>query len=135
MNVGPRAATAADLAADIVRPEIRALSAYEVPNGEGLIKLDAMENPYGLPDAVRSRVRQALSRVAINRYPDGGAHAVKAALARALGIPSSLAMILGNGSDELIHLIALALAKPGAAMLAPDPSFVMYRLDALFAGQ
>jgi histidinol-phosphate aminotransferase len=133
-NIGPRATTAVDLVAEVVRPEIRALSAYEVPKGEGLIKLDAMENPYGLPEAVRSRVAQALSRVAINRYPDGGAHAVKTTLARALHIPSPLAMILGNGSDELIHLIALALAKPGAAMVAPDPSFVMYRLDALFAG-
>jgi len=118
----------------VVRPEIRALSAYEVAKGEGLIKLDAMENPYELPEAVRSRLRHALSQVAINRYPDGGAYAAKAALARALRIPSPLALLLGNGSDELIHLIALALAKPGATMLAPDPSFVMYRLDALFAG-
>ena len=134
MTGGPRCGSAADVVADVVRPEIRALSAYEVARSEGLIKLDAMENPYALPEAVRSRLGHALSRVAINRYPDGGAHAAKAALARALHIPSPLALLLGNGSDELIHLIALALAKPGATMLAPDPSFVMYRLDALFAG-
>ena len=134
MIAGVRRASAADIIADVVRPEIRALSAYQVARAEGLIKLDAMENPHALPEAVRSRVDRALSRVAINRYPDGGAELVKAALSRAFGIPSSLSLLLGNGSDELIHLIALALAKPGATMLAPDPSFVMYRLDALFAG-
>ncbi len=70
----------------------------------------------------------------VNRYPDGGARGVKAALRTAFSIPDSLGLILGNGSDELIQIITTAVAKPGAAVLAPEPSFVMYRLDALFAG-
>ena len=59
---------------------------------------------------------------------------MKAALRRALGIPDALGLILGNGSDELIQIITSALAQPGAAMLAPEPSFVMYRMNALYAG-
>ncbi len=70
----------------------------------------------------------------VNRYPDGGARGVKAALRTAFSIPDSLGLILGNGSDELIQIITTAVAKPGAAVLAPEPSFAMYRLDALFAG-
>src|SRR5256885_4098251 len=56
MIAGVRRASAADIIADVVRPEIRALSAYQVARAEGLIKLDAMENPHALPEAVRSRV-------------------------------------------------------------------------------
>ena len=70
----------------------------------------------------------------MNRYPDGGADALKAALVQAFGLPGAASVILGNGSDELIQLITLALARPGAAMLTPEPSFVMYRMNALLAG-
>lgn len=134
MNDRVASLAAAERVARLVRPEIRALSAYAVPRAEGMIKLDAMENPYPLPAVVRARLDAALSRVAVNRYPDGGADAAKAALARALRIPEDQGVLLGNGSDELIQIITSALARPGAAMLAPEPSFVMYRMNALYAG-
>ncbi len=120
--------------ATIVRPEIRALSAYVVAKAEGLIKLDAMENPYRLPESLRQALGRALAEVSLNRYPDGGAPAVHAALREAYGIDDDLGLLLGNGSDELIQIITCALAQPGAVMLAPEPSFVMYRMNALFAG-
>jgi histidinol-phosphate aminotransferase len=72
--------------------------------------------------------------VPFNRYPDGGASAVRDALQKRLTRHDGLDLILGNGSDELIQIIALALARPGAVMLAPEPTFVMYRCCALFAG-
>ena len=125
--------TPADFVAATVRPEIRALSAYAVARAEGLIKLDAMENPYPLPQAVQARIAAAVALVPVNRYPEGGADAVKSALRRAFGIPEGLGLVLGNGSDELIQIITSAVAKPGAAILAPEPSFVMYRLNALYA--
>ena len=129
-----KASSAADLVASVVRPEIRALSAYAVAKADGMVKLDAMENPYALPGPVRARLDAALARVAVNRYPDGGADAAKAALRRALGISDRQAVLLGNGSDELIQIITSALARPGAVMLAPEPSFVMYAINALYAG-
>jgi histidinol-phosphate aminotransferase len=125
---------AAELVAALVRPEIRALSAYAVAKAEGMIKLDAMENPYPLPRAAKSRLEAALSQVLINRYPDGGGDSVRAALRRAFAIPDELGLILGNGSDELIQIITATLARPGATMLAPEPSFVMYRMNALYSG-
>ena len=127
-------AAAEALVSRLVRPEIGALSAYAVAKAEGMIKLDAMENPYALPPAVRARLDAALARVAVNRYPDGGADATRAALRRALDVPPGLELVLGNGSDELIQIIASTLAKEGATMLAPEPSFVMYQRSALFAG-
>jgi len=126
--------TAADVVAAVVRPEIRALTAYAVAKAPGMIKLDAMENPFPLPEPVRAKVAAAVAAVPVNRYPDGGADAVRAALRVSLGLPDSLGIVLGNGSDELIQIIVSALAKPGAVMLAPEPSFVMYRRNALYSG-
>lgn len=123
-----------DLVAAVVRPEIRALSAYAVAKAEGMIKLDAMENPYALPSPERARLGEALMRVPVNRYPDGAADGAKSALRRTFSIPADLGLLLANGSDELIQIITSALARPGAAMLVPDPSFVMYRMNALFTG-
>jgi histidinol-phosphate aminotransferase len=134
MSERPPALDAASIVAAVVRPELYALSAYTVAPAEGMVKLDAMENPFPLPQVVRARLGEALAQVAVNRYPDIAAERVKAALARAFGIPSTLGMMLGNGSDELIQVITSALARPGATMLFADPSFVMYRLDAIHAG-
>src|SRR5439155_1389265 len=129
-----RAPSAAGFVAAVVRPEIRARSAYAVARAEGMIKLDAMENPYALPAGVRARLSEALARVPINRYPDGAADAAKEALRRVFSIPVDQDLLLANGSDELIQIITSALASPGAAMLVPEPSFVMYRMNALYAG-
>jgi len=134
MNDRAQPSAAAGLVATLVRPEIRALEAYAVARAEGMVKLDAMENPHLLPEANRAALASALAQVPINRYPDGGADAVRGALRRALGIPASLELLVGNGSDELIQIVTATLARPGAAMLAPEPSFVMYRLAALAAG-
>jgi len=125
---------ATEVVARVIRPEIRALSAYAVARAQRMVKLDAMENPYGLPARVRARLDAALGAVAVNRYPDGPGDAPRAALRRALAVPEELEILLGNGSDELIQIVATALARPGAAVLAPEPSFVMYARSALLAG-
>jgi histidinol-phosphate aminotransferase len=118
----------------VVRPEILAERAYHVPGTDGLVLMHANENPHPLPPALRERIAQAVAGVALNRYPDGGGEAVKAALARALPLPEGAALVLGNGSDELIQILTTAVAKAGATVLAPDPTFVMYRVYALHAG-
>jgi histidinol-phosphate aminotransferase len=118
----------------LVRDEVRALTAYHVSPAEGLTKLDAMENPYRLPEDLARRMGERLARVAVNRYPDPAAPRLKQRLREAMGIDASLEVLLGNGSDEVLQIISLALARPGAAVLAPEPSFVMYRLAAIAAG-
>jgi histidinol-phosphate aminotransferase len=125
--------TSARLAAALIRPEIQAMKAYHVAPAIGMIKLDAMENPFRLPEAMRAELGRRLAEVAINRYPDASGEAVKARLRATLGIADAHALILGNGSDELIQIVATALAKPGATMLAVEPSFVMYKANAMLA--
>ena len=117
-----------------IRPEIRALSAYHVPDPGNLIKLDAMENPYRWPAEMVEEWLTLLRETPVNRYPDPDARGVKDALRAAMPIPATAEILLGNGSDELIQMIALALAGEGRTVLAPEPSFVMYRMIGLFTG-
>ena len=119
---------------DLIRPEIRALAAYHVAPAEGMVKLDAMENPYRLPPALRRELAQALAAVDLNRYPDPAAPKLRELLARKMGVPAGMEILLGNGSDDLIQVLALALARPGAVMMYPAPTFVMYSMNAVFSG-
>jgi histidinol-phosphate aminotransferase len=118
----------------LVRPEIRGLNAYHVPDASGLIKLDAMENPYTWPDELRGVWLAALRGARLNRYPDPQGAELQSALRRSMGISPDMGLLLGNGSDELIQMLALTLARPGRRILSVDPGFVMYRMIARFAG-
>jgi histidinol-phosphate aminotransferase len=119
--------------AELVREEILALKAYHVPAAEGMVKLDAMENPYRLPEPLREEVARLVATLEINRYPDPSAPELKARLRAAFGIPEGCGLMIGNGSDEIIQIVAHALARPGAVLLAPEPSFAMYRINAVIA--
>lgn len=118
----------------IIRDEIRALTTYHVPDASGFVKLDAMENPYTLPATLRAELGQLAHDAAINRYPDAAATALKARLRTSMEIPEGMDILLGNGSDEIIQILAMAIAKPGATILSLEPSFVMYKMIAAFAG-
>ncbi len=117
-----------------VRPEIRALSAYHVPDPGDMIKLDAMENPYTWPDELRREWLDLLTGVDVNRYPDPQAADLKARLRVSMSVPEDAEIILGNGSDELIQMLAMSVAAPGRTVLSVDPGFVMYRMIATFCG-
>ena len=117
-----------------IRDEVQALSAYHVPDASGYLKLDAMENPYRLPLELQQALAQRLAQVDLNRYPVPSYSALKAALSHHYGVPAGYPLVLGNGSDELITLVSVACAKPGAKVLAPVPGFVMYAMSAKLAG-
>ena len=126
--------SASSLASTLLRREILDLHAYHVPDSAGYIKLDAMENPYFLPHALRGEIADAVASAAINRYPDPSAASLKEKIRGVLGLPEGMEVLLGNGSDELIQLLAMALNKPGATLLGVEPSFVMYKMIAAFTG-
>lgn len=117
-----------------VRPEVRALTAYHVPPAQDYIKLDAMENPYPLPGPLIDEWLISLRRLELNRYPDASAEALKDQLRDYLQLDTGLGILLGNGSDELIQIIAMALAGPDKTIMAPEPGFVMYRIIAQSLG-
>lgn len=119
---------------DLIRPEVRELTAYHVADATGLIKLDAMENPHPLPPEVDAAWRRALAGAELNRYPDPRGRALKSALRERFGIAPEYELLLGNGSDELIQILAMAVAGSERTLLAPEPGFVMYRMIARFVG-
>ena len=118
----------------IIREEVQALSAYHVPDSRGFVKLDAMENPYGLPVDLRMGVANLIQNVAINRYPDPQAANLITRLRKVMSIPDDSDIILGNGSDELIQILAMAVARPNACLLSVEPSFAMFSMIAKFVG-
>ncbi len=118
----------------LIRRDVQGLHAYAIQPSAGMIKLDAMENPYQLPPELRARLGERLAGLALNRYPGGRIDELRAALAVHAGMPEGFQLMLGNGSDELISMIAMACDVPGAGILAPVPGFVMYAMSAQLQG-
>lgn len=118
----------------MVRRDILAATAYQAAPATGLVKLDAMENPYPLPAELRRQWLARLSEVPINRYPDPRCAALKRRLRATFDIADAHGLVLGNGSDELIQMIALLVGGPGRSIVAPAPTFSMYRLIAAATG-
>ena len=110
------------------------MHAYVVQDAAGLLKMDAMENPHRLPPALQAELGRRLGEVAINRYPGARVGELKAALHGWAQPPAGWSLMLGNGSDELISLLALACDVAGASIVAPEPGFVMYAMSAQLQG-
>jgi histidinol-phosphate aminotransferase len=118
------------------------MHAYVVQDATGMVKLDAMENPHRLSADLQAALGQRLGALALNRYPDGRTNDLRQALATYAKLPEGCDLMLGNGSDELISLLALACAVPpsaangcsSASVLAPVPGFVMYAMSAQLQG-
>lgn len=118
----------------LLRQDIRSMHAYAIQESAGMVKLDAMENPYSLPPALQDQLGQRLGQLALNRYPAARIDDLRAALAAYAGMPQGYDIMLGNGSDELISLLAMVCDVPGASILAPVPGFVMYAMSAQLQG-
>lgn len=98
---------------------------YGVTN---IIKLASNENPLGPSPRSLEAMQGALKNLAL--YPDGACYALTRALARHWEVePENL--VIGNGSDEIIHYLGLAFLRPGDEVLTGDPSFVRYESAAI----
>jgi len=127
------APTLSERIARTIRQDVQSASGYAIQPSAGMVKLDAMENPFSLPRALQRELGERLARVALNRYPLGKG-AVAAALARHFAVPDGCRVVVGNGSDELIDILSVACDVPGAVVLAPLPGFVMYEMSARLRG-
>jgi histidinol-phosphate aminotransferase len=117
----------------LIREEVLAQAAYEVERVPWRIKLDANENPLAIPPQLRERFAALLASVPLNRYPEAGSVALTSRFAKAFGVGTDQ-VLMGNGSDDLIQILCQALARPGAGVMIPVPTFVMYRIIALNSG-
>ena len=98
----------------LFRSEVLQLAAYQVADSSGLIKLDAMENPYSWPSDMVAEWLEVLKDCQPNRYPDSSAASLKAVIKDCNNIPTTAEILLGNGSDELIQILLMAIAGTGA---------------------
>ena len=117
-----------------IRQDIQSMHAYAIQPSAGMVKLDAMENPHRLSPELQAELGCRLGALALNRYPGGQVDELRLALATHAALPDGFDIMLGNGSDELISLIAMACDVPGASILAPLPGFVMYGMSAQLQG-
>ncbi|MDD5167446.1 MAG: histidinol-phosphate transaminase [Syntrophales bacterium] len=117
-----------------IRKEILEQHAYKVDQQDCPVKIDAMENPYVLPPALRSVLAHRLQSLLLNRYPEAGTCRLRSRYAGYFGVGEDMIMI-GNGSDELISILCRAFATRGSSVLIPIPSFAIYRIAALNSGQ
>lgn len=125
---GSRKSLVEDRIAALVRPGVLARMPYPVADATGLLKLDQMENPFDWPGpALKAAWAEALGAATVNRYPDAQALPLKAAIRDYLGADDTTPLLLGNGSDEIIQMLMVVFGGPGRVVLAPEPSFVMYR--------
>jgi histidinol-phosphate aminotransferase len=126
--------TLAQRIAATLRADVAGMHAYAIQASSGLLKLDAMENPFSLPPALQQALGERLGRAAINRYPQASVVALAEELTAYAGLPAGCRLMLGNGSDELIDLLSVACDITGATILAPVPGFVMYAMSAQLRG-
>jgi histidinol-phosphate aminotransferase len=117
----------------LIRDEVLAQKAYPAEIMQCRIKLDANESPYGLPAPLQERLFARMQATALNRYPEAGAPALRRRYGALCGVDEDHVMT-GNGSDELIQILCAAMARPGARLLIPTPTFVMYRIIGLNCG-
>lgn len=120
--------------ARLIRQDVKSMHAYAVQPSQGLLKMDAMENPHRLPADLQAQLGKRLGALALNRYPGERINDLRDALAAHARMPEGFDIMLGNGSDELISLVAMACDVPGASILAPVPGFVMYAMSAQLQG-
>ncbi|MCA9598138.1 MAG: histidinol-phosphate transaminase [Myxococcales bacterium] len=125
--------------AQLLRPELRELSAYSPDTGSYAVRLDANEAPDLLSPAARARLAEVAARTAWNRYPDPRARKLRAAIAARSAV-SEDEVLVGVGSDEVISLLLTVLCQPRGrttvpTLLTTTPTFVMYKLSAKVRGQ
>jgi histidinol-phosphate aminotransferase len=92
---------------------------------EGIVKLASNENPRGIGPRTRAAIEAAVAEVA--RYPDGNGYELKLALSKRYGVDMG-SIVLGNGSNDVLELAALAFLGPGRAAVYAEHAFAVYPL-------
>lgn len=119
-------------AKQVIRPDVQAMHAYHVSDASGFVKLDVMESPFRLPDWLAKEVGEVVANLELNRYPVPTALKLRALIKDVMQVPTGCEVLLGTGSDECIQYITAAVAREGAVVMSPAPSFAMFQLYAQF---
>jgi len=111
-----------------LRPYIPGKPIEEVQRELGLsdvIKLASNENPLGPPPRALEAIAAAAAGLTL--YPEGNAPTLREAVSRHVEMPQEC-LVFGNGSDEVLHMLAMTFLQPGDEVVQGDPSFAMYEV-------
>src|SRR5882724_6188523 len=115
---------------DHLRPTIRAMFGYtpgEQPReGSPFIKLNTNENPYPPSPRVFEALRAALTGDRLRKYPDPIGTAFRRTAERVHGVDPD-AILIGNGSDDILTIITRAFVPEGGLIVSLTPSYLLYR--------
>jgi histidinol-phosphate aminotransferase len=114
---------------DVIKPEVRGLSAYTLKHFDADVKLDQNENPYELPTDLKREVVERMLRRPWGRYPEFVPATVIRTLAKFTGWHEE-GILVGNGSNELIQASLTVTLGPGRRLAIPQPTFTLYKLMA-----
>jgi len=118
---------------DLIAKGIFEQSSYVAPELTASIKMDANENPFAIGEPLKRKLREKMRGVDLNRYPVAGAPELRERFAGYFGVNKDMVM-LGNGSDELIQILCMALKGRIKGVLVPVPTFSMYKIIAVNTG-
>lgn len=117
------------MSASNVRPNIRAMAGYvpgEQPRDATITKLNTNENPYPPSPRVFDAIREALTGDKLRKYPDPSGRAFRGTAAQVLGVDPD-AILIGNGSDDILTILTRTFVPDGGLIVAPSPSYILYR--------
>src|SRR5262249_26188678 len=114
---------------DVIKPEVRGLSAYTLKHFDADVKLDQNENPYELPSDLKQEVIDRVLRRPWGRYPEFVPAAMIRTLAKFTGWYED-GILVGNGSNELIQASLTVALGPNRRLAVPQPTFTLYKLMA-----
>ena len=114
---------------DVIKPEVRGLSAYTLKHFDADVKLDQNENPYELPPDLKREVVERVLRRPWGRYPEFVPAAIIHTLSKFTGWQED-GILVGNGSNELIQASLSVTLGPGRRLAVPQPTFTLYKLMA-----
>lgn len=114
------------------RRDVRALSPYTLEEPDLKVKVNQNEAPWDWPEEVKARALSEAGRLPFHRYPPFRDRILRDALAERLGVERG-AILVGNGSNELLQALFTACLGPRRTLLLPEPTFSLYRQMALLA--
>jgi len=111
----------------LIKPAVRAQSAYTLSAPAARRKLNQNESPWDVPPALKREVLAAAESAAWHRYPEFAPPELLASLAEHYGWTPE-GVLVGNGSNELIQATLATTLETGDVVVAPAPTFSLYRL-------
>ncbi len=118
----------------MISKRIRTLAPYKTETTGARVRLSSNELSLKLPEEVKRSIGEAVSKIPLNRYPDPEARELKEVIAYRFGVnPENI--VLGNGSDELIYYLSIAVGEYEKGVFYPVPTFSMYGISAQVLGR